>query len=290
VVAKFGVELFTSSPVPDGRQDKINTEARQAMAPLTGAAQDAEWNMIVPPEYQPPQRQSFDQHAHLESEPSARTTSPPQIDPPAHTRFDPGAHGVPVPGGTGDMDIRSTVTGGDGPILASGVITPLPPAPNPPPTVPTLPPSHDALPIAGAPISPIIGFSIPTGGPGSKPGSGAVLKPFGAGGAVKAMPPGGVIGGAPGEGIVNGTAASGGRRPNPVGGIIGQGGKATAGPVQGQAVAGGRRAARNAEQREGRTWDPDNPWAVEHGVAPVIHPDEEPKSFDAGPGVIGIDR
>jgi len=104
------------------------------------------------------------------------------------------------------------------------------------------------------------------------------------------MPPGGVIGGTPGEGIVNGAPASAGRRANPVGGGIGQGGKATAGSAGNRAATGGQRAGRKKHQCEGRTWDPDNPWAVDHGVAPVIHPDEEPKWFDAGPGVIGIDR
>jgi hypothetical protein len=171
------------------------------------------------------------------------------------------------------------------------MITPLPPGPpNLPPTVPTPPPSHGGgFPIIGG-APPMMGFPIPSGGPGIRPNGGAALKPFGVGGTVKAMPPGGVIGGAPGEGIVSGTAASAGRRANPVGGVIGQGGRATAGSAGAQAVASGQRARREKHRREGRTWDPDNPWAVDHGVAPVIHPDEEPMSFDAGPGVIGIDR
>jgi hypothetical protein len=131
------------------------------------------------------------------------------------------------------------------------------------------------------------GFPVPFGGPGVKAGIGGPGKPFG-GGAVKAMPPGGVIGGAPAQGIVNGAAS--GPRANPVGGVIGQGGKATAGSPCGSTVTGGQRAGRRKDQRKGRMWDPDDPWAVDHGVVPVIHPHDEPKSFEAGPGVIGIDR
>ena len=52
---------------------------------------------------------------------------------------------------------------------------------------------------------------------------------------------------------------------------------------------GPRGAGRKAGHTE-RTWDPDNPWAVKRGVAPVIEPKEEPDFRDPGPGVIGIDR
>jgi hypothetical protein len=41
---------------------------------------------------------------------------------------------------------------------------------------------------------------------------------------------------------------------------------------------------------EGHRWDPDNPWAVEEGVPPVIAPDTTIQRFEPGPGVIGLDR
>jgi hypothetical protein len=100
-----------------------------------------------------------------------------------------------------------------------------------------------------------------------------------------ALPPGGVLGGSNTGGTQ--ALAAGGRRANPVGGVIGHTGKpaASAGP----GVMGGQRGGASTG-RDGRTWDPDNPWAVDRGVAPVLLPDDEPKSFDAGPGVIGVDR
>jgi hypothetical protein len=114
--------------------------------------------------------------------------------------------------------------------------------------------------------------------------------------APRALPPNGVIGPHPSAG------ADTARRANPVGGVIGQSAPATgqAGSAAGQRpgtggtsanhpfVAG--RRSRSEREREQQGWDPDNPWAVDQGVAPVLEPGREPSSHDPGAGVIGIDR
>jgi hypothetical protein len=102
-------------------------------------------------------------------------------------------------------------------------------------------------------------------------------------------------GGRPGAGATS--------RVNPVGGVLGQGspsGTPGNGPTGARGTAGstttsqsflaGQRAGKGGREHESRTWDPDDPWAVEHGVAPVLEPGQEPSFHDAGPGVIGIDR
>ena len=55
------------------------------------------------------------------------------------------------------------------------------------------------------------------------------------------------------------------------------------------AVAGsGRRGPHGVEsEAEGQHFDPDNPWEVESGVAPVIRPRPESGPHDPGPNVIG---
>jgi hypothetical protein len=132
----------------------------------------------------------------------------------------------------------------------------------------------------------------------------------------RTLPPGGVIGGSP-EAMVGGAAtgrvrsgglgpggAGGVRRVNPVGGVLGQGspsaGRSSGAPMGARGTTGGAHASqpflaagrggKGDRDHESRIWDPDDPWAVERGVAPVLEPGREPSSHDPGPGVIGIDR
>jgi hypothetical protein len=64
-----------------------------------------------------------------------------------------------------------------------------------------------------------------------------------------------------------------GRRPNPVGGLLG-------GPVS---------SAGDRERRRRRAMPLDTEWEVRRGVPPILAPGSEPH-HDPGPGVIGIDR
>jgi hypothetical protein len=90
-----------------------------------------------------------------------------------------------------------------------------------------------------------------------------------------------------------GAGAAGGRRVNPVGGVLGgRGGESFTTP-SGHMVSIGPKRSRNdrSDRRVGdQGFDPDDPWAVATGVPPVIEPSPEPRHHDPGPGVIGIDR
>jgi hypothetical protein len=161
--------------------------------------------------------------------------------------------------------------------------------------------------------------TLPSGGGKFPLGEGG-LKSFGGvpEGGLKAMPPGGIIGKTPGGGLGEPAAGRfGPRRVNPVGGVIGEpggnpgmtgaGGRGGASGARGGAAAGrgvgsagGRGGmSRNAEQpygqaggrrsgRNGRsedaTWDPDNPWATDEGVDPVVLPVAE-QQIDPGPAI-----
>jgi hypothetical protein len=272
-IAKFGAELFTSSPVPDGRQHELNNRAREAMMPLSGAAQDAIWNMQPPPEYKPPAVESgYDTGNHIGGS-SGGATRPPAIAPPAHTRY-----------GSGDAYVPPAPHD-DGPVLSGTPVNTLPPSNY---AVPSDVPQPGPRPLTSLPqvslgVPPVFGGQGPL--PAGRAGRGIGIGDRGAGKAGIGMPPGGILG----RSNTGGTqaVAAGGRRVNPVGGVIGHTGQPAAGA--GPGMMSGQRG-RASTERDGRTWDPDNPWAVDRGVAPVLLPDDEPKSFDAGPGVIGVDR
>ncbi|MEV8504580.1 hypothetical protein AB0368_07070 [Actinoplanes sp. NPDC051475] len=104
-------------------------------------------------------------------------------------------------------------------------------------------------------------------------------------------PVGGVIGsqrGNPSGGAI------GAPRANPAGSVIGaqRGPSGTSGTASANSgvtgMAHGRRTGRS-DTDQGRHWDPDNPWAVSEGVAPVIEPDPA-DTVDPGPGIIGLHR
>ena len=75
-----------------------------------------------------------------------------------------------------------------------------------------------------------------------------------------------------------------------MGGRAAAGRPVAAGSRTGQSYLAGQRKGRDERERGSQTWDPDDPWSVEHGVPPVLEPAEEPSFHDPGPGVIGIDR
>jgi hypothetical protein len=160
--------------------------------------------------------------------------------------------------------------------------------------------------------------TLPAGG-GKFPVGEGNFKPFGGvpEGGLKAMPPGGIIGRTPGGGLGEPAAGRfGPQRVNPIGGVIGEsgggpgmiggGGRGSAsgvrgaGPDRGNAAgggrggmgsngnqpygqAGGRRGGRRG-QSEDMAWDPDNPWATDEGVDPVVLPAVEQR-IDPGPAI-----
>ena len=125
-------------------------------------------------------------------------------------------------------------------------------------------------------------------GPGGAMGESPIRTAGGSPGGVRAMPPGGMIGGGPGTG--SGQSGAGARRVNPVGGMIGENepagrpgsrGAALGGPVFGQP---GGRTERRDEHSNARSWNADNPWETEEGVAPVVLPPREQR-IDPGPAI-----
>lgn len=214
-------------------------------------------------------------------------------------------NGSPLPG-----------SGGGNPGLVLGGTNPrstLPPptfTPNPNP-VTTLPTgggpgvSSGLIPPGTGPVFP--NSTLPPGSGKFSLGEGS-LKPFGGvpEGGLKAMPPGGIIGKTVSGGLGEPAAGRfGPQRVNPVGGVIGEsgGGPGMMGGGRG-APAGmrGRNAATGGQEPYGPTgarrsgkrghgddtaWDPDNPWATDEGVAPVVLPTAEQR-IDPGPA-IGLD-
>jgi hypothetical protein len=239
----------------------------------------------------------------------------------------PGGTGSPTggPGPVGTIGSGPILNGG---VIAPP--PPAGPAPMPPITPTPLPGTGGGpLPPGGlinpSAFGPLPGGNPPTGSGGFKPGGGLNPMKYGpnsmptstgegplvgrAPGGARPLAPGGVIGNPPGGG---GPVRGGGRGPtgatvrrvNPVGGVLGQGSSserpmggapggrpmASGSGASGQPFLASQRRGKGDREHESRTWDPDDPWAVEHGVAPVLEPGQEPTSYDPGPGVIGIDR
>jgi hypothetical protein len=191
----------------------------------------------------------------------------------------------------------------------------------PPPPPPTFTPNPGLTTSAPSNVGPSVtpGIMPPGSGPAFPkvtvpPGKGGLYKPFGGlpEGGLKPMPPGGIIGRTPGGALGE---PAGGRlgpqRVNPVGGVIGEanggpgmmgggrgamsgvrgggtgrGGMRTTGVQQPYGQAAGRRSGQR-RQSEDTTWDPDNPWATDEGVDPVVVPSAE-QPIDPGPA-IGLD-
>lgn len=306
------------SPVAPSRQQELTKKAQEAMAVLSGAAVDSNWKMQIPPDYAPPPIRQDDNVQRIDG-PIAFMPPAPVIPQPRTSASTPsGQPPVQVPLGTGQG-----LPGANGPVLSGGLITP-PPPPPPTPTPPITGPIGPTPPGIG-PIPAGLGGGPVPGGGGKKPGGLPTGTPRTGGtapelvteartgirspGGPRPLPPGGVIGPAQGGGVVNSAAPRGGaagRRVNPVGGVLGQGGGSAgtaAGPgraggpgtasggMAAQSLLAGQRGGKgDREREESQGWDPDDPWAVEHGVAPVLEPGSEPTSHDPGPGVIGIDR
>jgi hypothetical protein len=298
-IASGAARLFTSPPVDDGRQEELTKQAQQAMVSLAGAAQDGATYIKPPAPYVPPTVNGdyIENPKQIgDAGSGGGASAPPRIDPPAHTRAPADTPTSP----TGD-DLASHPTPGDsGPVLSGYAPLPTtsPPllgAPGPAPGA-TIGPLPSVIPgLGGLPT----GLVAPARGAGGRlpstfaPGEAG---PFGRGSAPRSS----VIGTLPGGAGAVGSTRS---RVNPPGGVIGQ-----------QPGAGGRGAGRAASSRmasgngtgltgsqagqRGRGtsgsdrehWDPDNPWEVDEGVAPVIVPDPSPARVDPGPGIIGLDR
>lgn len=255
-------EQRNPNPAVAGRQAEITAEVRRHMWTVSADVGSAGRRMVPPPPYVPPRGAVNDGGS------------------------DDGGYG----GGYGGAGLippfipapvpLSGLPTGAAPVLSGTTPGPLsPPATLPPTSTPGVP----GLP--GGPVLP--GLPGLPGGVIGGPAQPGII----AGG--RANPVGGVIGGGAG-----GTRPAGAARTaNPVGGVIGGGGArtaATAGPIGGGRTAGapvggvgGGRAGRRGEDETARTWDPDNPWEVAEGVAPVVAAPAEWGPVDPGPAIGG---
>jgi hypothetical protein len=302
-------------PVPTGRQEELNNQARNIMYGLSGEILEAQAKITQPPAYVPEGVAGNDSH-----DDGGAGYVPPPIPP--VTPYDPGSHHGSSSGsgqsGSTSSSSPSTqapgqssppprepglVLGGVGPsptppgLPPSGTGTPPFGGGGPPPTttVPTpvvpVPPTRSGpfgLPPEGGPST---GIGTPKGFPGEglgRPMAGGMPE-----GGMRAMPVGGVIGGSPRAGL--GQPAPGGRmtsRVNPVGGVInpseseGRPGSAGRMGAPGQQIGnvGGRGGRRDEKDGDVGHWDPDNPWETAEGVAPVVLPANEQR-VDPGPAI-----
>jgi hypothetical protein len=300
----------TSPPVSADHQEQLNNQARAIMFDLSSTIISGQTELQKPKPYEPAW-QTVEESPKSGGDGTSGPVVPPVIPMPApasggstsssHVSTSFPTTAAPSPATT----VPTGGTGGVGPIL-TGI------QPSPPPTI--TPPPIGGLPSPPPISSPLPGVITPPGltpglgggfGPGSKlPGGG--LKPGTGTGRMTAMPSGGVIGAKPGSGMI-GQMPSGSRVPgsgsagrvNPVGGVIGSqaetagrpGGRpgAGAGGMNGQhgSMVGqqGRGRGRRGEGETSTHWDPDNPWATDEGVDPVVLPPSEPGPIDPGPAI-----
>ncbi|GID94464.1 hypothetical protein ACFQFC_27335 [Amorphoplanes digitatis] len=291
-------------PVSSARQEQLNNQARAIMYDLSSTLISGNAALQKPRHYDPvsisrddpPDGESSTNPvpgfavAPVIPPPGAGNAggSGPSVSPVSHSTTAPAS---PVPPG-------SSLGGG----LVLGGVNPTAVAPPPTSGFPPGPGPSPAPPIATP--GPMPGLIAPPGGPGLVPPNGlppgiSVKNGMGTGPANRmTMPSGGVIGATPGSGVIGQMPAgnTGGRagsaaRVNPVGGVIGQqGGPAGRGMTpNGSLVNQSGKGRSRHDDPESKRWDPDNPWATEEGVEPVVLPPGAPGPVDPGPA-IGFQR
>jgi hypothetical protein len=292
-------------PVPDGRQEQLNNQARTIMYGLSSEIIQAKTQITMPPAYTPPAKREGSDRDNG----SATYTAP--VIPPI-TTFDAGnGSSNSTPSTAQHSTAPHTTNPGTNPSappntarppgLVLGGVQPTPPTVAPATTgiLPQPPIGGGPVPIAITPTPVLPPNPIGLGSPGLPPGPGMTKSFIGAGpgrpgiGGLRAMAPGGVIGGPPAGGL--GQPAAGGRpasRVNPVGGVIrpgnteGRVGSAGRSSASGQPLGNlaGRNTRGHDESKDTSHWDPDNPWEIVEGVSPVVLPAAE-HHVDPGPAI-----
>jgi hypothetical protein len=294
-------------PVPDGRQEQLNNEARSVMFSLSGAIIQARGQLRTPMEYLPEKPRGGGGEKD-----NSQQYVPPAL--PAVTPYDPGgsssttrsttsSHSATTPASR-SVDVPSpSVSAGRQPgLILGGTQVPISPGPTtaavPPSVGPTGGGSPAAMPsplpvLPPSPTGPPMGERPPISGVNGAPMGRGVTRPMTGAvpGEIHAMPPGGVIGALPGTGLAQPAAGSRSTaRVNPVGGVIqpnsqGRGpstmGRATA---SGQLLGGVGRRSSGKGELDAVHWDPNDPWVTAEGVSPVLMPPLEQR-VDPGPAI-----
>jgi hypothetical protein len=296
-------------PVPDGRQEELNNQARSIMYGLSSEIIQATAQISKPPVYDPTRiRESNDKDN------GGVTYIPPSIPTvgtfePSSGAAHPGSASAPqhppkstsTPSGTGPVNVPPDAVRQPGLVLGGAQPTPVaPPSAGLSQMLPTGGGGQTSNLISSPPLVPTVpGGSAPTRLPqgngamkgfvGETPGrTGVGRPPIG----IHAMAPGGIIGRSPSVGAgqsPNGRSLS---RVNPVGGVIEPGGGPGRVGSTGRGVSpsqtvgnlGGRRPDAHDESNDLPPWDPDNPWETAEGVSPVVLPATEPR-IDPGPAI-----
>jgi len=291
----------TSPPVSADHQEQLNNQARAIMFDLSSTIISGQAALQKPTPYEPAWT-AIGEKSPQSGDGTSGSVVPPVIPMPApanggstsssHVSTSFPTSTAPSPATT----VPTGGTGGVGPVLTGA-------QPSPPPTITPLPvggppsPPPISSPLPGVITPPGLGgglgagSELPTGG--LKPGMGRMT----------AMPSGGVIGAKPGSGMI-GQMPGGSRAPgyssagraNPVGGVIGSqaetAGRPGMGGRPGSGAAGmngqhgskvGQRRGRRGEGDSNTYWDPDNPWATDEGIDPVVLPASDPDPIDPGP-------
>lgn len=322
--AVAGSRMPDRPPVTDADLERLNARARVVMYGLSTELNQAQAALQKPP----PASRGNPGASHADRDVYTPTDSPiiPPIVPAPISAFNRAAPPLttsssnqgtatpPAPNiGSENGSSTAHARTGVGPILGgsgAGAAT-LPSFPHPSPPINTSP-NSSILPVSATPpvISP--GPNTPFNKPGSptapdplrrveKSNLGTPAHPQQMTTTSRAAPTSGIIGTPPAAGIGQPTAGRPtSRQVNPIGGVIGGAGNSasrtgqlnsfpgTPGVVSGSSIGGNQSRIRSRETNA-HTWDADNPWEVDQGVAPVVRAPEERGPIDPGPA-IGLNR
>ncbi|WP_157545594.1 hypothetical protein [Hamadaea tsunoensis] len=308
-------------PATAARQAQITDTVRQTMSGLSTDLVVSSGKMVEPKPYTPPQIAGRDTGGSKvgggsdgdtgggSTTGSGSNHTAPVIPPPVFlppTTTGPSLTGTttlpppvaPTPMPTAPISTLPSTPPGTGPIGMVPPVAPVGPGGliNPPPN-----PTGPLTTFPGGKTGPgVIGGRGLTGVPGEGPMGGGRVNPVGGvigrQGATGGMGPmGGARGGSvrgvnPAGGVIGGRGGAAGRTGPGVTEeeLAGRGGRGGVGGRGAGMVGGGvgGRGKRNPDDHENE-WDPDNPWEVAEGVAPVVEAPAESGPIDPGPAIGG---
>ncbi|WP_327039122.1 hypothetical protein [Micromonospora maris] len=303
-------------PVTDAELERLNIRARGIMYGLSSELQQAQAMLRQPPSSPRPAIQRNDPDVY-------GVDGPPPVIPPVIPIPTSAASATPQRlspsqrASTPSASIAGPVLGASGPSLTPAPTNVVPNATPPPPTSPSLGPGIGPAPLPSAGTQPV----TPRAGSARSEHQGRPATGTGGASPTRVWPPGGLIGGTPAMGVGQQPLSNTPRRVNPVGGIIGGGAAGTAPTGGAGSRPGGSRSVAGTpampaignssgvgissvagmsqpprppilhqqKDDESRRWDPDQPWATDQGVSPIVKPPTIDGPIDPGPA-IGLDR
>jgi hypothetical protein len=302
-------------PVPDGRQEELNNQARTVMFGLSGEIMQAKSQIVKPALYDPDRPRLGGEVTENSTFVAPSVPAVATYDPASKAPNGPGSATRPAPAevmspdsgpnapiktaGHAGLVLGGSLPGSDTPTASqphTGSLSPIGgAAPNIVPASPFLPLSPGMS--SSNDVSSRIGVNkgAPSAGEGTRAPFGDGLIRPGVGGMpqseTRAMPPGAIIGGSPATGQNQpGPRTRAPSRVNPIGGVISPSNAERPGSLgrpaasaQPPSIVAGRADRRDTDEKTHR-WDPDNPWETDEGVPPVLLP-AKPPCIDPGPAI-----